>query len=72
MPNCLIHNATLGRLIRKGGWADLAKGTPRLIVRAQAAQDSATAQAPTAFLQTDWARYITGTTLHVNGGQLMD
>lgn len=27
--------------------------------------------APTAFLLTDWARYITGTTLHVNGGQLM-
>lgn len=27
--------------------------------------------APTAFLLSDWARYITGTTLHVNGGQLM-
>lgn len=26
---------------------------------------------PTAFLLSDWARYITGTTLHVNGGQLM-
>jgi NAD(P)-dependent dehydrogenase (short-subunit alcohol dehydrogenase family) len=27
--------------------------------------------APTAFLLSDWASYITGTTLHVNGGQLM-
>jgi NAD(P)-dependent dehydrogenase (short-subunit alcohol dehydrogenase family) len=27
--------------------------------------------APTAFLLSDWARYITGTTLHVNGGQLI-
>lgn len=26
---------------------------------------------PTAFLLSDWARYVTGTTLHVNGGQLM-
>lgn len=26
---------------------------------------------PTAFLLSDWANYITGTTLHVNGGQLM-
>ncbi len=27
--------------------------------------------APTAFLLSAWAQYITGTTLHVNGGQLM-
>lgn len=27
--------------------------------------------APTAFLLSDWARYITGMTLHVNGGQVM-
>lgn len=33
--------------------------------------DPAELAAPTAFLLTDWARYITGTTLHVNGGQLM-
>jgi len=26
---------------------------------------------PTAFLLSDWANYITGTTLHVNGGQVM-
>ena len=26
---------------------------------------------PTAFLLSSWARYITGATLHVNGGQLM-
>lgn len=26
---------------------------------------------PTAFLLSSWARYVTGTTLHVNGGQLM-
>ncbi|MCJ8323401.1 MAG: SDR family oxidoreductase [Rhizobiales bacterium] len=26
---------------------------------------------PTAFLLSEWAGYITGTTLHVNGGQLM-
>lgn len=26
---------------------------------------------PTAFLMSDWSSYITGTTLHVNGGQLM-
>lgn len=29
------------------------------------------AAAPTAFLLSDWARYVTGTTLHVNGGQYM-
>lgn len=27
--------------------------------------------APTAFLLSDWARYVTGTTMHVNGGQYM-
>lgn len=27
--------------------------------------------APTAFLLSTWARYVTGTTMHVNGGQLM-
>jgi hypothetical protein len=45
MPAALAHNETLGRLIRTGGWAELAKGTPRLIERAWAAQDTATAQA---------------------------
>lgn len=34
MTPSLEHNDTLGRLIRKGGWAQLAEGTPRLIQRA--------------------------------------
>ncbi len=35
----LEHNDTLGRLIRSGGWAELAEGTPRLIARAIEAGD---------------------------------
>lgn len=34
MTLALEYNDTLGRLIRKGGWADLAEGTPQLIQRA--------------------------------------
>jgi hypothetical protein len=45
MPSALVHNETLDRLIRTGGWADLAEGTPRLIERALAAEDHATAAA---------------------------
>lgn len=39
MPPTLERNETLGRLIRKGGWAELAEGTPRLIQRAIADGD---------------------------------
>ena len=45
MPDSLIHNETLGRLIRTGGWAKLAEGTPRLIERAIANDDFATTSA---------------------------
>lgn len=34
MHESLLHNETLGRLIRAGGWAELAEGTPRLVRRA--------------------------------------
>ncbi|MCJ8323395.1 MAG: hypothetical protein HRU29_13720 [Rhizobiales bacterium] len=40
--NALIHNETLGRLIRSGGWAELAEGTPCLIRRAVEAEDNKT------------------------------
>jgi NAD(P)-dependent dehydrogenase (short-subunit alcohol dehydrogenase family) len=49
--------------------ADIAKFTAMIPLGRIA--DPREVAAPTAFLLTDWARYITGTTLHVNGGQLM-
>lgn len=39
MSSPLIENDVLGRLIRSGGWAELAEGTPRLIHRAIDAGD---------------------------------
>ncbi|MGV8986031.1 MAG: hypothetical protein ACOH2H_07095 [Cypionkella sp.] len=45
MAAVLAHNATLGRLIRTGGWAELAEGTPRLIARALDAGDLRTSKA---------------------------
>jgi hypothetical protein len=49
MTAALVHNPSLDRLIRAGGWADLAQGTPRLIARALDAGDSATAKALATF-----------------------
>ncbi|WP_180900388.1 hypothetical protein [Martelella soudanensis] len=49
----LVHNETLGRLIRKGGWAELAEGTPRLIRRALAGGDDAGAAALSAFFLSE-------------------
>ena len=51
MTSPLKHNETLGRLVRKGGWAELAEGTPRLIARALAAGDEDTVSALTEFFQ---------------------
>lgn len=42
MTQALIPNKNLGRLIRSGGWAELAEGTPRLIRRAIESSDDAT------------------------------
>lgn len=42
MTEALIPNEVLGRLIRSGGWAALAEGTPRLIRRAVEASDDKT------------------------------
>ncbi|MBK8085152.1 MAG: hypothetical protein IPK28_15780 [Devosia sp.] len=53
MPPVLIHNETLGRLIRAGGWAELAEGTPRLIERALAGRDHVTAAALIDFFEVE-------------------
>lgn len=53
MLDSVIHNATLDRLIRKGGWAELAEGTPRLIERALAVQDFVTAAALIDFFEVE-------------------
>lgn len=49
----LIHNKTLGRLIRKGGWAELAEGTPRLVARALEAGDMNTAEVLADFMRDE-------------------
>lgn len=51
MPAPLVHNATLGRPIRPGNWAELAEGTPRLIARALDAGDIDAARALADFLR---------------------
>ncbi|SLN64508.1 hypothetical protein [Roseisalinus antarcticus] len=53
MSEPLIHNETLGRLIRSGGWAELAEGTPRLVARALDAGDMKTARALADFLRQE-------------------
>lgn len=53
MQEPLIHNAALGRLIRSGGWAALAEGTPRLVARALDAGDMAAAAALADFLRQE-------------------
>lgn len=53
MAPVLIHNDTLGRLIRAGGWAELAEGTPRLIERALAGTDDVTATALVDFFELE-------------------
>ena len=50
MADALIRNETLGRLIRSGGWAELAEGTPQLVERALDAGDLKTAAALADFL----------------------
>ncbi len=42
MSASLVHNEHLGRVIRAGGWSELAEGTPRLIARALDAVDDKT------------------------------
>jgi hypothetical protein len=45
MSEHLVHDPTLGRLIRKGGWDALAEGTPRLLRRAlDRGDDAATSE----------------------------
>lgn len=39
MTSAITRNETLDRMIRTGGWAELAEGTPRLIARAIEADD---------------------------------
>ncbi len=49
----LAHNENLGRLIRAGGWGDLAKGTPLLIARALDESDEATTAALVDFFEQE-------------------
>lgn len=51
MRAALEYNETLGRLVRTGGWAELAEGTPALIARALAGRDFVTAAALAEFFQ---------------------
>ncbi|WP_421952939.1 SDR family NAD(P)-dependent oxidoreductase [Pelagibacterium sp.] len=55
----------------RGGMTDEDLDNFRKMIPMQRFADPSELAGPTAFLLSDWARYVTGTTLHVNGGQLM-
>src|SRR6056297_3219027 len=55
MPAPLVHDETLGRPIRAGGWEALAEGTPHLVARALDTGDRATAGDLAAFLHREMA-----------------
>ncbi|WP_180900385.1 SDR family NAD(P)-dependent oxidoreductase [Martelella soudanensis] len=55
----------------RGGMSDADLEAFRRMIPMGRFADPVELAAPTAFLLSPWAGYITGTTMHVNGGQLM-
>jgi hypothetical protein len=53
VTSALVHNPTLGRQIRSGGWAELSEGTPRVIARMIEAGDLAAAAELADFLRQE-------------------